>query len=242
MLEGRTAVITGGSRGIGAQITRKLASMGADVAVIYAGNSSLAQEVCDECIEKYGVKALSYCCNVADFNAVKELSAKVKSDFSNIGILVNNAGINRDTLVVMMKESEFDDVINTNLKGAFNMIRHFSPLMIRGKFGRIINISSVAGLMGNPGQVNYAASKAGLIGLTKSAARELASKNITCNAIAPGLIKTDMTSDLDNEKMLLAIPLGHAGSASDVADAAAFLACAGYITGEVIRVDGGICM
>ena len=141
-----------------------------------------------------------------------------------------------------MKESDFDSVLDTNLKGSFNMIRHFSPLFIRGKYGRIINISSVSGLMGNPGQSNYSASKAGLIGLTKSVARELASKNITCNAIAPGFINTDMTSEVIDENVLASIPLKHPGTPEDVAGAAAYLACAGYVTGEVLRVDGGIGM
>jgi len=242
MLEGKTAVVTGGSRGIGAAIVKKLASMGADVAVIYAGNEKLAQEVCDFCHSQYGVKAQSYCCNVSDFDAVKETVSKIKSDFSNVSILINNAGITRDGLVLTMKESDFDAVIDTNLKGAFNMIRHITPLMVRGKYGRIVNISSVAGLMGNPGQVNYSASKAGLIGITKSTARELASKNITCNAIAPGFIGTDMTTEVADENAVAAIPLKRIGTVEDVADTAAFLVTSGYITGEIIRVDGGIAM
>ena len=241
MLKGKTAVVTGGSRGIGAAVAKKLASLGADIAVVYAGNTQLAQDVCDECINSYNVAAKAYCCNVADFEAVKALAASVKSDFSNIGILVNNAGITRDGLILTMKESDYDAVLNTNLKGAFNMIRHFSPLFVRGKYGRIVNISSVAGIMGNPGQANYSASKAGLIGLTKTVARELASKNITCNAIAPGLINTDMTSDLDGS-LIESIPLRHPGTPQDIADAAAYLVCADYVTGEVLRVDGGIAM
>ena len=244
MLKGHTAVITGGSRGIGAAIARKLASMGADIAVIYAGNEQLAQEVCEECISEYQVSARAYCCNVADFQAVKETVARIKEDFGNVGILVNNAGITKDGLVAAMKESDFDAVIDTNLKGAFNMIRHISGLMIRGKYGRIINISSVSGLTGNPGQANYSASKAGIVGLTKSVARELAPKGITCNAIAPGFIETDMTRDLteSNKGILEAIPLKRAGKPSDIAEAAGFLAASDYITGEVIRVDGGMAM
>lgn len=242
MLKGKTAIVTGGSRGIGAAISKKFASMGADVAIVYAGNTALAEDVCNTCINEYQVCAKTYRCDVSDFEAVKDLVQAVKADFSNIGILVNNAGITRDGLILTMKEDDFDAVLDTNLKGAFNMIRHFSPLFIRGKYGRIINISSVSGLMGNPGQSNYSASKAGMIGLTKSVARELASKNITCNAIAPGFINTDMTTEIIDESVLASIPLRHPGTPEDVAQAAAYLACAGYVTGEVLRVDGGIGM
>ena len=243
MLKGRTAIVTGGSRGIGAAIAKKLASMGADIAVIYAGNEAAAQTVCEEC-RSYGVKAQSYCCNVADFEAAKEIVNKIKADFGSIGILVNNAGITRDGLVATMKETDFDAVIGTNLKGAFNMIRHCSRLLISGKYGRIINVSSVSGMIGNPGQVNYSASKAGIIGLTKSVAKELAAKGITCNAVAPGFIGTDMTKELveGNEAILSAIPLKRLGTPEDVAEAVGFLASASYITGEVIRIDGGIAM
>lgn len=242
MFKGRTAVITGGSRGIGAQTAKEFASHGADIAIVYAGNTESAEKVCRECMNDYHVTAKAYKCDVSDFNAVKDLVSCIKADFTNIGILVNNAGITRDGLILTMKEADFDAVIDTNLKGAFNMIRHFSPLFVRGKYGRIINISSVSGLMGNPGQSNYSSSKAGLIGLTKSTARELASKNITCNAIAPGFINTDMTSELTDESILAAIPLKHPGTVQDVAQAAVFLASANYITGEVLRVDGGMAM
>jgi len=244
MLSGKTAVVTGGSRGIGAAIALKFASLGANVAVIYAGNEALAAEVCEEC-RKYRGKAVPYRCNVADFEAAKETIGKIKDEFGSIDILVNNAGITRDGLIAMMKESAFDEVLGTNLKGAFNMIRHVTPILIRGRGGKIINISSIAGLMGNPGQANYAASKAGLIGLTKSVARELAGKNITCNAIAPGFIRTDMTRGIDEASPLAAaIPLRRMGTPEDVAEVAAFLAggCSDYITGEVIRVDGGLAM
>lgn len=243
MLNGQTAIVTGGSRGIGAAIARKLASLGANVAVVYAGNAELAEKVCGECRE-YGVKAQSYCCNVADFAATKELAAQVKADFGSVDILVNNAGITRDNLIAMMTEQNFDDVIDTNLKGAFNMIRNCAGIFIRKRGGRIVNVSSVSGLMGNPGQSNYSASKAGIIGLTKSVAKELASRGVTCNAVAPGFIDTDMTRDLktDREEIEKAIPLGRIGSAEDVAQAVAFLIQADYITGEVIRVDGGIAM
>ncbi|MBQ6368432.1 MAG: 3-oxoacyl-[Parasporobacterium sp.] len=242
MLKGHTAIITGGSRGIGAAVAKKLASMGADIAVIYAGSDELAQKVCKECSDSYGVKAMAYKCNVADFEQTKETVAAIKNDLGNIGILVNNAGITRDGLIATMKEAAFDEVIDTNLKGSFNLIRHVCPLMIRGKYGRIINISSVSGIMGNPGQINYSASKAGVIGLTKTTARELASKGITCNAIAPGFIATDMTKDLaqTNQDILNAIPLKRAGTPEDIAGAVAFLVTADYVTGDVIRVDGGM--
>ncbi|MGE4353155.1 MAG: 3-oxoacyl-ACP reductase family protein [Oscillospiraceae bacterium] len=245
MLKGKTAVITGGSRGIGAAIAEKFASLGADIAVIYSGNSEAADRVCLTCGEKYGVKASSYRCNVADFAETKAAVAAIKADFSTIDILVNNAGITRDKLVSIMKESDFDDVIDVNLKGAFNMIRHCTPIFIRNKGGKIINISSIAGLIGNPGQANYAASKAGLIGLSKSVARELAGKNITSNAIAPGFIQTDMTKAFDETNLFVAsIPLKRMGSVQDIAEMAAFLAGSGsdYITGEVFRVDGGLAM
>ena len=242
MLKGKVAVITGGSRGIGAAIAEKFASLGADIALIYAGNAEAAADVCEKCAAR-GVKVTAYQCDVADFEAAKKTVADLKAEFGTVNILVNNAGITRDGLMAMMKEKDFDDVIDTNLKGAFNMIRHCCSFFIRNKGGRIINISSIAGLMGNAGQVNYSASKAGLIGLTKSVARELAGKNVTCNAIAPGFITTDMTKDFDETAPLVAsIPLGRMGKVEDVAETAAFLAAAGYITGEVIRVDGGLAM
>ena len=242
MLKGKVAGITGGSRGIGAAIAEKFASLGADIALIYAGNAEAAADVCEKCAAR-GVKVTAYQCDVADFEAAKKTVADIKAEFGTVNILVNNAGITRDGLMAMMKEKDFDDVIDTNLKGAFNMIRHCCSFFIRNKGGRIINISSIAGLMGNAGQVNYSASKAGLIGLTKSVARELAGKNVTCNAIAPGFITTDMTKDFDETAPLVAsIPLGRMGKVEDVAETAAFLAAAGYITGEVIRVDGGLAM
>ncbi len=242
MLKGKTAIVTGGSRGIGKAIALKLASMGADTAVIYAGNTEAAEDVCRQCREKYGVNAKAYRCDVADYAAVKETVAQIKADFGTVHILVNNAGITRDGLLAMMKEADYDAVLDTNLKGAFNMIRHCAGLFIRNREGCVINITSVAGIMGNAGQCNYAASKAGLIGLTKSAARELAPKGIRCNAIAPGFIATDMTESQSDNPLLEKIPLGRMGKPEDVAGAAAFLACAEYVTGEVLRVDGGIAM
>lgn len=244
MLKGKTAVITGGSRGIGAEIALKFASLGADIAIIYAGNHEAAQSVCGMCSERHGVKAQAFCCDVSDFEATKKAVSDIKKEFGTIDILVNNAGITRDGLTAVMKEKDFDDVIGTNLKGAFNMIRHCCPIFIRNHTGKIINISSIVGITGNAGQANYAAAKAGLIGLTKSIARELAGKNITCNAIAPGLIKTDMTAELDDAGLASDIPLKRKGTPADVAETAAFLAgsCSDYITGEVIRVDGGMAM
>ena len=240
MLKGKTAIVTGGSRGIGAAIVEKFASMGANVAVIYAGNQTAADAVCEKCRTEYGVEAKAYQCNVASFEDTKSTVAAVKADFGTVHILVNNAGITKDGLLAMMKEEAFDAVLDTNLKGAFNMIRHCTGLFLRAKEGCIINISSVSGLMGNAGQCNYSASKAGLIGLTKSVAKELASKGIRCNAIAPGFIRTDMTGTQENNPLLAMIPLGRMGEADEVAEAAAYLANAKYVTGEVLRVDGGI--
>lgn len=242
MLKEKTAVITGGSRGIGEAIAYKLASQGADIAVIYAGNAEAAENVCNKCREKKGVKAKAYQCNVADFSDVKETVAKIKADFGTAHILVNNAGITRDGLLAMMKEEDYDAVMDTNLKGAFNMIRHCTGLFIRNREGCIINITSVAGMMGNAGQCNYAASKAGLIGLTKSVAKELAPKGIRCNAVAPGFIATDMTGNQTDNPLMSMIPLGTMGGTEDVAEAVAYLAAAKYVTGEVLRVDGGIAM
>lgn len=242
MLKGKTAVVTGGSRGIGAAIVYKLASMGANVAVIYAGNVNAAEQVCETCRTEFGVNAKAYPCDVADFQAVKDTVAAIKVDFTTAQILVNNAGITRDGLLAMMKEEDFDAVLDTNLKGAFHMIRHMSGLFIRAKEGCIVNIASVSGLMGNAGQCNYAASKAGLIGLTKSVAKEFAARNIRCNAVAPGFIATDMTENQKDNPLLSMIPLGRMGKPEEVADAVAYLVTANYITGEVLRVDGGIAM
>jgi len=243
MLKGKKALITGASRGIGRAIAIEFAKQGADVAIVYAGNEAAAEETKAECL-KYEVNAVTYKCDVADFEATKETVTQVKKEFGTIDILVNNAGVTRDGLVAMMKEADFDTVIDTNLKGTFNMIKHCTPIFIRNKGGKIINISSVSGIMGNAGQANYSASKAGVIGLTKAVARELAARNVNCNAIAPGFISTDMTKDLnaDNNALLGSIPLGRVGEPQDIADMAAFLASdkASYITGEVIRVDGGM--
>ena len=240
MLNGKTAIVTGGGRGIGAAIADKLASLGANIAVIYAGNQAAAEAVCEKCQQEYGVQAKAYRCNVASFEETKAAVSAIKADFGSVQILVNNAGVTRDGLLAMMGESAWDAVLDTNLKGAFNMIRHCTGLFIRAKEGCIINISSVSGLMGNAGQCNYSASKAGLVGLTKSVAKELAPKGIRCNAIAPGFIRTDMTGSQENNPLLAMIPLGRMGEAEEVAQAAAYLATANYVTGETIRVDGGI--
>lgn len=241
-LNGKTALVTGASRGIGRAIALRLAEDGANVAVIYAGSVDKAEAVVNE-ITALGVNAKAYRCNVADSAAVNETVKAVTNDLGKIDILVNNAGITRDGLMLRMKDEDFDAVLDTNLKGAFNMIRACYSGFIRKKSGRIINISSVSGIMGNAGQANYSASKAGVIGLTKSVARELASRGITCNAVAPGFIQTDMTENLgDNNPLLNSIPLGRMGKPEDIAAAVAFLASdsAAYITGEVLKVDGGL--
>ena len=241
-LNGKTALVTGASRGIGRAIALRLAEDGANVAVIYAGSADKAEAVVNE-ITALGVNAKAYRCNVADSAAVNETVKAVTNDLGKIDILVNNAGITRDGLMLRMKDEDFDAVLDTNLKGAFNMIRACYSGFIRKKSGRIINISSVSGIMGNAGQANYSASKAGVIGLTQSVARELASRGITCNAVAPGFIQTDMTENLgDNNPLLNSIPLGRMGKPEDIAAAVAFLASdsAAYITGEVLKVDGGL--
>jgi len=246
MLKGKTAVITGASRGIGKAAALKLAENGANVAVIYNGSEEAAFEVCKQA-GGFGVKAIAYRCNVADWNESESVCAKIVAEFGSVDILVNNAGIIRDNLLLCMSEAEFDEVVGVNLKGAFNFIRHLSRFIMRSPAGRIISVSSVSGLMGNRGQANYSAAKAGMIGLTKTVAKEFAGKNVTCNVVAPGFIETDMTSELPRSVKDYAndtIPLKRMGSADEVANTILFLASglASYITGEVIRVDGGLCM
>lgn len=244
MLKGKTALITGASRGIGREIALKMAENGANIAIIYAGNEKAANDTLND-VTKFGVTAKIYKCNVADFNKTKDLVNAVISDFGGIDILVNNAGIVRDGLILSMSEDDFDSVIATSLKGTFNMIKHCYRHFIKKRSGRIINMTSIIGLSGNAGQANYASAKAGIIGLTKSAAKELASRNVTCNAIAPGFIKTDMTDTLSEktiENTLASIPMKKLGTTNDVANMAVFLASdnANYITGEVIKIDGGL--
>jgi 3-oxoacyl-[acyl-carrier protein] reductase len=246
MLKGKTALVTGASRGIGREIAKALAKMGANIAVVYAGNEQAANETC-ELIEMLGVKAEVFQCDVSNFEQAKTCVAEVTKLLGGVDILVNNAGVNADGLCMRMTEQQWDVCIDTNLKGAFNMIRHVSPLMVRKKAGRIINVTSVAGILGNAGQVNYASSKAGLIGMTKSVAREFASRGITCNAVAPGLIETDMAKELpDNVKdeIIGSVPLKRMGRAQEVAELIAYLATdsAAYITGAVIPIDGGMSM
>jgi 3-oxoacyl-[acyl-carrier protein] reductase len=242
MLKGKVAVVTGGSRGIGASICKLFAKNGADIAFLYAGNTQKAEETQKE-LEALGVKAKGYQCNITDATQVVATVKEIVADFGGIQILVNNAGITKDNLIPMMKVADFDGVVDTNLKGAFYMIKQVYPLFLKQKSGKIINMSSVSGLIGNGGQANYSASKAGLVGLTKSVAKELASRGVCCNAIAPGFIATDMTETfMANEEIKNAIPMKRFGQAEDVAKLALFLAsdASDYITGEVIRIDGGM--
>lgn len=246
MLQNKTAVVTGASRGIGRAIALKLAQQGAAVAAVYAGSREAAEKLCEE-ITAQGGKALPYQCDVSDGLAAEETVRRIGKDLGGIDILINNAGITIDKLVPQMKEEDFSRVLDVNLKGAFHMIRHAYMGMARKRGGRIINISSVSGMTGSAGQANYSAAKAGLIGLTKTVARELAGRNVTCNAIAPGFIDTAMTRDMNPEardRILNTVPLKRMGRPEDVANLALFLASdlSGYITGEVIRVDGGLCM
>ena len=245
-LEGKTALVTGASRGIGKQIALTLASQGADVIVNYNGSRERAEETVSQ-IRDMGRKAEALQCSVADFQACGDMVKKALELFGHIDILVNNAGITKDGLLMKMSEEDFDKVLDTNLKGTFHTIRAALRQMIRQRSGRIINMASVVGVSGNAGQANYAASKAGVIGLTKTAAREVASRGITVNAVAPGFIETDMTEVLPEkikEASAAQIPLGKFGKAEDVANAVAFLASedAGYITGQVLHVDGGMVM
>ena len=241
MLKGKNAIITGASRGIGAAIALKYSELGVNVAILYNGNREKAEEIRQEA-ESNGVKAVIYKCNVAEPSECKATVKAVTDELGGIDILVNNAGITRDNLLLAMSDEEFDDVIATNLKGCFNMIRACGRSFLKKKYGKIINISSVSALLGTAGQANYASSKAGVIALTKATAREFASRNVCCNAIAPGFIVTDMTKELNNEEYLKSIPLGRTGTPEDVANVAVFLAdtVSDYITGEVIRVDGGL--
>ena len=243
-LNGRYALVTGGSRGIGRAICLELAARGAAVAVNYAGNAAAAEETVEAC-KALGVDAFALQADVADAAACEAMVKETIARFGRLDILVNNAGITRDGLMLTMKEADWDAVLDTNLKGAFHCMKAAYRPMMKQKYGRIVNLSSIVGLRGNAGEANYAASKAGLIGLTKSLAKELAARNVTVNAVAPGFIDTDMTAALPEkarEAMLSTIPMGRLGQAEDVARAVAFFAGegAGYVTGQVLCVDGGM--
>lgn len=244
MNEKRVALVTGAGRGIGAQIALTLAKENTDIAIVdYASAETAAETIA--AIEGAGAAARYYRCDVSDFNATKETVDQVVKDFGKVDILVNNAGITADKLIMRMTESDWDRVLSINLKGCFNMVKHVTPYMMRKRYGRIVSISSVVGLMGNAGQANYAASKAGIIGLTKTVAKEFGSRGITANAVAPGFIKTAMTDALTEEQkqaMYKLIPLGALGETQDIANAVKFLVSddARYITGVVLKVDGGM--
>lgn len=240
MLKDKTVIVTGGAKGIGKAIAIAFAKEGANIVLNY--RSTAPDEVKAE-VEALGVKCFTFKADVSRFDEALALAEAAKEEFGTVDVLVNNAGITRDTLLMRMSEEDFDKVIETNLKGCFNMTKHVSKIMMKQRSGAIINMSSVIGLAGNAGQTNYAASKAGVLGITYSVAKELAARNITCNAIAPGMIDTDMTqvlSDKVKENILASIPLKRFGMPEEIADTAVFLAKSKYITGQVITVDGGM--
>lgn len=240
MLKDKTVIVTGGAKGIGRAVAVAFAKEGANIVLNY--RSTPPDEVKAE-VEALGVKCFVFKADVSRFDEALALAEAAKTEFGSVDVLVNNAGITRDTLLMRMSEEDFDKVIETNLKGCFNMTKHVSKIMMKQRSGSIINMSSVIGLAGNAGQTNYAASKAGVLGITYSVAKELASRNVTCNAIAPGMIDTDMTqvlSDKVKENILANIPLKRFGKPEEIADTAVFLAKSKYITGQVITVDGGM--
>ena len=242
MLEGKTVLVTGAAKGIGKAIALAFAKQGCNIVLNYRSNVS--DDTIKE-IEAYNVKCMPLQGDVSDFATAAEIVKKAKKEFGTVDVLVNNAGITKDMLLMRMSEEQFDSVIQTNLKGTFNMIRHVSSVMLKQRSGAIINMSSVVGVTGNAGQANYAASKAGVIGLTKATAKELAARGVTCNAIAPGFVETDMTAVLTDEQksmMLETIPLKRYGQVEDIANAAVFFAKNTYITGQVLNVDGGMVM
>lgn len=242
MLKGKTVVVTGAAKGIGRAMAVAFAKEGANIVVNYR---STEPDETVKAVEAEGVECLAVKADISSFDEAETLVNAAKEKFGSVDVVVNNAGITRDTLLMRMSEEDFDAVIDTNLKGCFNMVKHASKLMLKQKSGSIINMSSVIGLIGNAGQANYAAAKAGIIGMTKSAAKELAARGITCNAIAPGFIETDMTavlSDKVKENILANIPLKRMGKPEEIAQTAVFLAKSPYITGQVITVDGGMVM
>ncbi len=244
-VKGKTALVTGGGRGIGSAIAESLAKEGINIIITDINESSAATTL--ENIKKHGVKGVFYHMNVADSNSVSDCVKKIQDDGLTVDILVNNAGVTRDNLLIRMKEEDWDMVLNVNLKGAFNCTKFIAPLMMKSRWGRIINITSIVGVMGNKGQANYSASKAGMIGFTKSCAQELASRNITSNAIAPGFIVSDMTNALSEDvqkDFMSKIPLARFGTVEEIANVVNFLASdkAAYITGQVIGVNGGMLM
>ncbi|WP_017186323.1 3-oxoacyl-[acyl-carrier-protein] reductase [Alkalibacillus haloalkaliphilus] len=246
MLEGKAALVTGASRGIGKAIAIELAKQGANVVVNYAGSKDKAEAVVDE-IKQLGRDAFAVQANVSNSDEVKDIIKQTVDHFGSLDILVNNAGITRDNLLMRMKEEEFDEVIDTNLKGVFNCIKGVTRQMMKQRSGKIVNVASIVGVTGNPGQANYVAAKSGVIGMTKSVAKELAARNVNVNAVAPGFIATDMTDELSDEakqQMYNLIPLDRLGDPEDVAKVVRFLASddANYMTGQTIHVDGGMVM
>lgn len=247
MFPNKTVLITGGSRGIGRGIAQRFAEEGASIAILYAGNEAAAKDTIESLTKRGAPKSIAYKCDVADFGATEAVVKEILSDFESVDILINNAGVTRDNLLLSLKEEDFDAVIGASLKGAFNMTRHLYRNLMRRPAGRVINMGSIVGINGNKGQANYAAAKAGLIGLTKSTAQELASRGVTCNLIAPGYIESDMSDAIPEKarkEILDSIPAKRPGTSEDIASLAAFLAsdAAGYITGQVICVDGGLSM